>query len=432
MNKRLFLNRRNWVAAVMSLMFLLSLGLSKSSAQSSMHTDGSLIVPNHSGKYTDFTIPSNSTYPYLQLSAYGGDGGRRRYSVFTTCTKNGGQGAQISALFKIGADELQPDGKLRFIYGKKGENAGGNGVEGAGGGGGAMADAASIHHDGQPGHDATYGSGENAGMNGWSAYSPGGGSIITNVHKEFGRGWKIDADPDRRTQYDYVNGAESGFGYLDGYIVPKGGKATSDLADGGYGFGSGGCPGLDLSSSRGGGGGSYSGGSVKPFLGGGGGGSYVDADLPAPGTSLKMSNVASTAHPANGHVRYLFSKQLMVSRSMRNNDHLTSGSAGGLLLKNGPFELYWQGDGNLVLKYYYDPDRLPNTVWSSGTAGNYNSRLVFQGDGNLVIYSGGTPLWATATADAQKGGKGGVKLELNGIGDLRIRNADNKVIWNVN
>jgi len=52
-----------------------------------------------------------------------------------------------------------------------------------------------------------------------------------------------------------------------------------------------------------------------------------------------------------------------------------------------------QRDGNLVV---YDPDVHP--LWASGTSQHPGSRLVVQNDGNVVIYRpDGTPVWATNT-----------------------------------
>ncbi|GAA3626734.1 hypothetical protein [Microlunatus ginsengisoli] len=53
-----------------------------------------------------------------------------------------------------------------------------------------------------------------------------------------------------------------------------------------------------------------------------------------------------------------------------------------------------QGDGNLVI---YPPNG-GNAIWSSGTYGNPGSHLVVQGDGNVVIYQpNGHPIWSTNT-----------------------------------
>jgi len=56
-------------------------------------------------------------------------------------------------------------------------------------------------------------------------------------------------------------------------------------------------------------------------------------------------------------------------------------------------QLIMQSDGNLVL---YSATNAP--LWASGTVGNSGARAVLQSDGNFVIYgSGNTPLWASGT-----------------------------------
>ncbi|MGE5451698.1 MAG: reprolysin-like metallopeptidase [Acidobacteriota bacterium] len=60
---------------------------------------------------------------------------------------------------------------------------------------------------------------------------------------------------------------------------------------------------------------------------------------------------------------------------------------------NGRYQLVYQTDGNLVI---YNGVRQP--VWASGTMGRGVGRTVMQDDGNLVIYnSAGQPLWASGT-----------------------------------
>lgn len=54
--------------------------------------------------------------------------------------------------------------------------------------------------------------------------------------------------------------------------------------------------------------------------------------------------------------------------------------------------LAMQANGNLVL---YGPGG--SLIWQSGTSGP-GARLILQNDGNLVIYSGSMPLWATGTS----------------------------------
>jgi hypothetical protein len=56
-------------------------------------------------------------------------------------------------------------------------------------------------------------------------------------------------------------------------------------------------------------------------------------------------------------------------------------------------EAVMQGDGNLVLY-----NRLTGAaLWASGTAGHPDAVLSLQNDGNLVIYAGGSPVWASNT-----------------------------------
>ncbi|MBW8862886.1 MAG: DUF11 domain-containing protein [Acidobacteria bacterium] len=57
-----------------------------------------------------------------------------------------------------------------------------------------------------------------------------------------------------------------------------------------------------------------------------------------------------------------------------------------------PGAVYMQGDGNLVL---YDGSGAP--VWASGTAGDDGAFLAVQDDGNVVIYRDGVAVWATNT-----------------------------------
>ncbi|MBN2495914.1 MAG: hypothetical protein JXR96_15085, partial [Deltaproteobacteria bacterium] len=59
---------------------------------------------------------------------------------------------------------------------------------------------------------------------------------------------------------------------------------------------------------------------------------------------------------------------------------------------DGRFELALQADGNLVLYQGATP------LWATGTWGQDGYRLDMQSDGNLVLYStGGTPLWNAGT-----------------------------------
>ena len=59
----------------------------------------------------------------------------------------------------------------------------------------------------------------------------------------------------------------------------------------------------------------------------------------------------------------------------------------------GGSRLVFQADGHLVL--YSDSNA---TIWSSGTAGNDGAVLTLQADGNVTITLRGQLLWQTGTA----------------------------------
>jgi hypothetical protein len=73
--------------------------------------------------------------------------------------------------------------------------------------------------------------------------------------------------------------------------------------------------------------------------------------------------------------------------------------------------LVFQADGNLVL---YNT-RTMAALWSSATGQSAANSAVFQSDGNLVVYRNGTPLWNSNT-----GGRTGATLSLQDDGNLVI------------
>jgi hypothetical protein len=86
---------------------------------------------------------------------------------------------------------------------------------------------------------------------------------------------------------------------------------------------------------------------------------------------------------------------------------------------DGRFVLAFQGDGNLVL---YQGG---TALWSTGTHGAGATVAVMQGDGNLVLYSaGGAALWASNTA-----GHPGAWLVVQGDGNLVLYSASGAALW---
>jgi hypothetical protein len=93
------------------------------------------------------------------------------------------------------------------------------------------------------------------------------------------------------------------------------------------------------------------------------------------------------------------------------------------LLSNDLATLVFQGDGNLVL--YKTTGANWEPVWASGTNGRGGTMLAFQGDGNLVIYTAkGAPVWATGT-----NGHGVTKLTLREDGNLVLTDGAGTAKW---
>ena len=87
---------------------------------------------------------------------------------------------------------------------------------------------------------------------------------------------------------------------------------------------------------------------------------------------------------------------------------------------DGRFSLMYQGDGNLVL---YRFDGAP--LWHSRTNGTSAGRVVMQSDGNLVVYNGsGGAVWASGTA-----GYGNSYLLMQNDGNLVIYTSAGAPVW---
>ncbi|WP_162907046.1 LamG-like jellyroll fold domain-containing protein [Allorhizocola rhizosphaerae] len=87
--------------------------------------------------------------------------------------------------------------------------------------------------------------------------------------------------------------------------------------------------------------------------------------------------------------------------------------------------LIFQGDGNLVL--YRQDTGAP--TWDTGTFGKPNAVLVFQADGNMVIYQDSTrsvALWSSGTS-----GQSGNVASLQPYGVVTINNGTGAQVWSV-
>ena len=131
-----------------------------------------------------------------------------------------------------------------------------------------------------------------------------------------------------------------------------------------------------------------------------------------------------TDNASDGHVDY----QLFATNPIATRDLYFEARKGTEVpvLKTGDWTLLWQYDGNLVL---YGPG-YPYGAWNSNTS-NKGDYLIFAGDGNLIIYGPGYPYgaWNSGTADSAHNGKGGRKLVLTPQGSLYITDQDGKAIW---
>ena len=99
------------------------------------------------------------------------------------------------------------------------------------------------------------------------------------------------------------------------------------------------------------------------------------------------------------------SNRLNSGESLRSNEYIIS--------SNGLYQLYLQGDGNLVATRISDN----SLYWSSGTGGTFANQLVMQGDNHLVLYRDNTPVW---TADNTWGGEPGAFLKIEDNGKVAV------------
>jgi len=96
--------------------------------------------------------------------------------------------------------------------------------------------------------------------------------------------------------------------------------------------------------------------------------------------------------------------------------------ADATLAANDAAKLVFQSDGNLVL--YRTTPGPQVALWASNTAGRQGTQAAFQPDGNLVIYrADGRPVWASGSND------NGNKMVLQPSGNVTIHNAAGNLRW---
>jgi lipoprotein-anchoring transpeptidase ErfK/SrfK len=94
-----------------------------------------------------------------------------------------------------------------------------------------------------------------------------------------------------------------------------------------------------------------------------------------------------------------------------------------LASSNGHYRLSMQGDGNLVLYWEGRP------VWASNTAKHPGAFLAMQPDGNLVVYQGDRPIWSSGTS---RGANALYYLSLQDNGNATIYSPARKPLWATN
>ena len=280
----------------------------------------------------DFYIPQNVQHDYLYLHAEGADGGARIVKEAWGSIRhivNGGSGATIKAIFKIGTGtgEIPRGSRIRMIIGGAGKSRTSQDQQASGGGGGTavlfkapstasskfkllmvaggggMSDCCTVKFQGRSAETGTSGSSGNGNGGVFSGGSDGNGGESDAVEHVGAGGGAFTAGGSG----SLANGGAGG-----GIDDPHGGRGGYNdgiafigdtYSEGGCGYGAGG----QGNAANGGGGGGYSGGGVvggDTFRGGGGGGgSYLNSDLAK--DSYKVKN-PTTSDPKDGFVQYQF------------------------------------------------------------------------------------------------------------------------------
>jgi len=123
----------------------------------------------------------------------------------------------------------------------------------------------------------------------------------------------------------------------------------------------------------------------------------------APSGTATPSNCADSAPIACG--------------TLTDNHELTANQS--LASCNGDYSLDMQGDGNLVL---YQGG---TALWASNTSGSSADEAILQGDGNFVLYtSAGSAVWSSGTA-----GNAGDSLSVQNDGNVVIYSSSGTALW---
>ncbi len=139
------------------------------------------------------------------------------------------------------------------------------------------------------------------------------------------------------------------------------------------------------------------------------GGNKEGTNLPEP--TPQPSSPNPTPSPSNGSSG---SDTLLPNESLKAGESIISG--------DGSVSLIYQNDGNLVL---YSQGK---ALWSSLTPGTSPGQAVMQGDGNFVVYDSNQRVVFTSKTD----GYSGARLIVQSDGNLVLYDTENKARWATN
>lgn len=117
---------------------------------------------------------------------------------------------------------------------------------------------------------------------------------------------------------------------------------------------------------------------------------------------------------------------IVAAQDLKDFQLINSGTSG--TYPQGRFALVFQQDGNLVLYLQEGGGVIPPTrqaLWASNTNGGGGQRCPMQDDGNLVIYDGrNNPVWASGT-----NGNPGAYGKMQDDGNFVIYDSGDNPLW---
>jgi hypothetical protein len=144
-----------------------------------------------------------------------------------------------------------------------------------------------------------------------------------------------------------------------------------------------------------------------------------DTDWTAPARAGVVTATITVENPRGGRATATVQLEVIPRDRLRANARLLDGQS--LVSPGRRYRLVFQGDGNLVL--YDDQEQRP--LWASNTSASGAGQAIMQGDGNLVVYDdAGRDRWASGTA-----GTADAYLQLQDDGNLVVYGPGGQPLW---